>query len=495
MSKTSLIQTLKSLTECKSDLGFGFIERGVEKESLRIDNEGQISLAPHPVALGSALTHPKITTDFSEAQLELITGVHTSPEDLIDELTLIHQGIVQNIGDELLLATSFPAKLPSSEKIPIANYGSSNSGRLKRAYRNGLSNRYGSVMQTVSGIHYNFSLSDSFWKILQDVEGNKEPFQAYKTEKYFGLARNFKRNSWLMLYLLGSSPALDASFVSPFTQNMQQWQDRTWHLPYATALRMGNAGYQSVAQAKVNVSFNSIQAYSRTMNRALTLKEESYAKIGIQGKDGRFHQLSDGLIQIENEYYGLIRPKPRTSGSERPLRALNKHGVRYLELRFLDLNPFIATGLDAHTIKGIDVFLLYCLLSPSPLEEDKEIEWQTENKIKVVEQGRLPNSSLRTSSGDMPLIQWARQLLKEQKIIADFLDEIFAESGFSSAIDNFSAILKHPEHSPSQRQLTWMQENKAEFLDFGLEFSRQNHAYFKSLPWGQKTKSSISGDM
>lgn len=166
------------------------LKRGIEKESLRVRPDGTLATTPHPAPLGSALTHPLVTTDFSESQLELITGVQTNAEACIEELTQIHQAVYRAIGDELLWSASMPCRLPDEASIPIGLYGTSNVGRAKSVYRTGLSHRYGKRMQMISGIHYNFSMPDK-----------------RTNDDYFGLIRNFRRNSWLITYLFGASPA------------------------------------------------------------------------------------------------------------------------------------------------------------------------------------------------------------------------------------------------------------------------------------------------
>ncbi|HET6789128.1 MAG TPA: glutamate--cysteine ligase, partial [Aquabacterium sp.] len=168
------------------------IRRGIEKESLRTRPDGQLALTPHPAALGSALTHPHITTDFSESQVELVTGAHTGVQHCLDELTQIHQFVYRAIGDEQLWVSSMPGHLPPDEAIPIGQYGHSNVGRAKSVYRMGLSHRYGRRMQTISGIHYNWSLP------------------GLSNDEYFGLIRNFRRRSFLLLVLFGASPAVPA---------------------------------------------------------------------------------------------------------------------------------------------------------------------------------------------------------------------------------------------------------------------------------------------
>ena len=144
------------------------LRRGIEKESLRVRPDGTLADTPHPAGLGSALTHPHITTDFSESQLELITGVHASVDACLAELTEIHQVVYRQLGDELLWCTSMPCKLPDEDEIPLGHYGRSNIGRLKTVYRQGLSHRYGRRMQTISGIHYNFSLPEAAWPMLRE---------------------------------------------------------------------------------------------------------------------------------------------------------------------------------------------------------------------------------------------------------------------------------------------------------------------------------------
>ncbi|MCX8518355.1 MAG: glutamate--cysteine ligase, partial [Rhodoferax sp.] len=148
------------------------IRRGIEKESLRATDSGMLADTPHPAALGSALTHPHITTDFSESQVELITSVHASAQGCINQLTAIQQFTMRSLGQEMLWVSSMPCCLPADDAIPLGQYGTSNVGRTKTAYRNGLGHRYGRRMQTISGIHYNWSLpgvtSDGYFDLIRN---------------------------------------------------------------------------------------------------------------------------------------------------------------------------------------------------------------------------------------------------------------------------------------------------------------------------------------
>src|SRR5437879_5816086 len=265
------------------------IRRGIEKESLRVRPDGALALTPHPRALGSALKHPHITTDFSEALIELITGVHTEVPACLEEMKHIHQFVIRHIGDEMLWGASMPCSLPDENAIPIARYGASNIGRAKTVYRIGLSHRYGRRMQMIAGLHYNFSLPDSAWPLA----GLGGP-----SEGYFALIRNFRRLAWLLLYLFGASPAVCASFVEGRKHALEELAPGTLYLPHATSLRMGRLGYLSEAQDSLAVSYNSIDSYTACLHDVLTKPYPPYEAIGIRDGDGNYRQLATSLLQI-----------------------------------------------------------------------------------------------------------------------------------------------------------------------------------------------------
>src|SRR4051794_13149599 len=329
--------------------------RGIEKESLRVRPDGSLAQTPHPQALGSALTHPNITTDFSESQLELITGVTPDAEACEAELTQVHQAVYAALGDEMMWVGSMPPTLPPDEQIPLGRYGSSNVGTAKTVYRMCLCHRYGRRMQTISGIHYNWSMP------------------GVTTDEYFGLIRNFRRHSFLLLYLFGASPALCSSFVAGRDHELQVLKDHTLHMPHGTSLRMGRLGYQSDAQASLAVSYNSLDSYGASLQDALTRPYPAYEAIGIRNPGGDYNQLATSLLQIENEFYGTIRPKRVIYPGERPLHALRERGVEYVEVRLMDLDPFEPVGISAQTMRFLDVFLLHCLLTDSPPDNREEI--------------------------------------------------------------------------------------------------------------------------
>ena len=259
-----------------------YIRRGIEKESLRITPQGRLAQTPHPAALGSALTHASITTDYSEALLEFITGAGTELEQTLDELDRIHRFVYPRIGDELLWTSSMPCVLEKDEDIPVARYGDSNVARMKTIYRIGLGHRYGRLMQTIAGLHYNFSLDDDFWEWLRGQTASTLALKDFKTEQYFALIRNFHRHAWLLVYLFGASPALCGTFVAGRAHGLQPLGAGTLHAPWGTSLRMGDLGYQSNAQRSIDIPYNSLGDYVGALQRAITEAHPEYQRIGVR---------------------------------------------------------------------------------------------------------------------------------------------------------------------------------------------------------------------
>ncbi|PZP30166.1 MAG: glutamate--cysteine ligase [Roseateles depolymerans] len=417
------------------------IRRGIEKESLRALPGGSLALTPHPAPLGAALTHPHITTDYSESQLELITGVHAGIDDCLRELNEIHQAVYHALGDERLWVSSMPCGLPADETIPIGRYGSSNIGRAKSVYRMGLGQRYGRRMQTISGIHYNWSLP------------------GVSSAQYFGLIRNFRRYGWLLLYLFGASPALCQSFVAGRDHGLQRLSDTTFYLPHATSLRMGRLGYQSDAQASIAVSYNCLESYADSLQAALSQPYPAYEAIGIQTPGGDYNQLSTSLLQIENEFYSTIRAKRVIRPGERPLHALRERGVEYIEVRLMDLDPFEPIGLGADTMRVLDAFLLHCLYADSPEDTPQEIAANGRNQHRVAARGREPGLLLEQGEGhERPLADWAAELLQACAEQAAALDAAHGGQAYRDAVARVGERLARPELTPSARVLAAMAE-------------------------------------
>ncbi len=442
------------------------MRRGVEKESLRTQPSGALALTPHPNALGAALTHPHITTDFSESQLELITGAHKDIDACVEELTQVHQYVYRHIGDEMLWVGSMPCGLPTDENIPIGRYGRSNVGRAKSVYRMGLGHRYGRRMQTISGIHYNWSLP------------------GLSSGELFALIRNFRRQAFLLLVLFGASPAVCSSFVAGREHRLQTLRGQTLYLPHATSLRMGRLGYQSDAQANLVVSYNNLESYAASLQEALTKPYPAYAAVGIRNPGGDYNQLSTSLLQIENENYGVIRPKRVIFPGERPLHALRERGVEYVEVRCMDLDPFVSVGIEAATMRFIDLFLMHCLLSDSPPDTPEEIAALRHNQQLAAERGREPGLKLQRGAGEVALIDWGVQIVEQCQPLADAMDAALGGRHYRDTLRAAMAGLADPDTLPSARMLATMRKDfDGSYVGFVRAQSQQTRNALLSLPW------------
>jgi glutamate--cysteine ligase len=460
--------------EALDDQRLRTMRRGIEKESLRVRPDGQLALTPHPAPLGSPLTHPHITTDYCESQLELITGVHTSVNACLAELTRIHQYTQQVLaeqGDERLWVSSMPCALPPDETIPLARYGTSNVGRAKSIYRMGLGMRYGRRMQTISGIHYNWSLP------------------GLTSADYFSLIRNFRRLAFLPLVLQGASPAVHRDFLDGRDHVLQPIGRDTFHLPHATSLRMGNLGYQSDAQASLCVSYNCLNSYAASLHNALTEPWPAYQALGVRNPGGDYMQLATTLLQIENEFYGTIRPKRTIFPGERPLHALRERGVEYVEVRLLDLDPFEPMGINAQTLRFLDVFLTHCLTQPSPPDTPQEIRDMARNQQLTASRGREPGLMLTRNGQPVALVDWALAVLADMVPVAERLDLVNgvpmdAPHSHSEALAAMTARIHNPQTAPSARVLQALAEPPAPgFLPWVAEQSSHVRQVLLDLPW------------
>jgi glutamate--cysteine ligase len=450
------------------------IRRGIEKESLRSQPSGALALTPHPAVLGAPLTHARITTDYCESQLELITGVHAGVLDCLDELTRIHQFVYRTLaaaGDERLWVGSMPCGLPADETIPLGVYGSSNLARAKSVYRMGLGHRYGRRMQTICGIHYNWSLP------------------GLDNDQHFALIRNFRRHAFVLLTLFGASPAVCPSFVAGREHGLQTLGEHAKYLPHATSLRMGRLGYQSEAQAALAVSFNSLDSYAATLHEALTRPYPAYEKIGLRNLGGEYNQLSTTLLQIENEFYGTIRPKRVIRVGERPLHALRERGVEYIEVRCMDLDPFEPVGIAAPTMRLLDVFLLHCLLSDSPPDTPEEIAELGRNQHRTASHGREPGLMLERGGQEVRLMDWAAELLAECAPIAAALDAAHGDSEYAQALAAAQSSLAFPESLPSARVLASMRQDFAgSYTGFIRAQAEQTRNHLLALRWDDQAQ-------
>ena len=454
---------------------------GLEKESLRVLPEGGIAQTPHPVAWGSPLTHPMITTDFSEALAELVTPPCDSVTEVIQSLDDIQNFIYRSLDNEILWATSMPCVVAGETSIPLAKYGSSNAAQMKTAYRRGLGLRYGRAMQVIAGVHFNYSFSDAFWQGYQQLLNNKDPLQDFISEQYMGLIRNLLRYGWLVPYLFGASPAVCKSFLNGKRTILQEFNSNTYFEPYATSLRLGDIGYQNNKEdlTGIKACYDSLDAYVESMQCAINTPYSGYEEIGVK-VNGEYQQLNANILQIENEYYSTVRPKQILQGNEKPSTALKQRGVAYVELRSVDVNAFDPHGINSDQLHFLEVLMLFCLLEESPELSKSEIDAIDENLVLVAHKGREPGLDLRRGDEKISLQDWASELCNKMKPVASLLDMAnYCENYFSSVKSQIASVFD-PELTPSARMLAEMRENNEGFFHHAQRMSKHHYHYYKT---------------
>ena len=457
---------------------------GVEKESLRVSPEGGISQLAHPATLGSALTNPYITTDYSEALLEFITPPSEHIESVLDFLRDSQAYVYQKLqDDEILWATSMPCVVAGESSIPIADYGTSNAGQMKSIYRLGLGHRYGRAMQVIAGVHFNYSLPESFWPIYKDLLGETEQSDVdFQSEQYFSLIRNLQRYGWLIPYLFGASPAVCKSFLGGAETALKEFDRNTYYEPYATSLRMGDIGYQNNKENETGVKacYRSLDSYVKSLQCAIETPFEGYEKIGVK-VNGKYQQLNANLLQIENEYYSTVRPKQILQGNEKPIMALKKRGVRYVELRSLDVNAFDPLGINEAQLRFIEIFMLFCLLAESEQICFSEREEIDQNELDVAHKGRDPELKLCRNTSKVLLKDWASELLDGMQSVSELLDQHKPDSPYKNSLSMQIEKVKNAELTPSARMLDEMRETREGFYHFAKRMSQKHNQYFTKL--------------
>jgi glutamate--cysteine ligase len=455
---------------------------GLEKESLRAGPDGAISQRPHPRALGSALTHPWITTDYSEALLELITPPFEEQGETLDFLADAHAFVYEHLDDQILWATSMPCVLAGGGSIPIAQYGSSNLGRMKTVYRRGLGYRYGRTMQVISGVHFNYSFAEGLWPELKELDGAGGPLRNYIDGVYFAMLRNLQRVGWLIPYLFGASPAVCKSFLLGKRTTLPEFDANTFYEPYATSLRMGDIGYTNTKEGETGIKacYDSLERYVESLTCAIETPYPDYERIGLL-VNGEWRQLNPNILQIENEYYSTVRPKQVLEGNEKPSLALKRRGVRYVELRSLDVNAYHPLGVEPGQLRFIEALLTYCMLSEGPPISALERTAIDQNQSLAAHRGREPGLELNDGAGGARRLQdWARELCDRLQPICEVLDGEDPERPYSASLERQCELVEDPDLTPSARMLAEMRANGEPFFALAKRMSHQHRDFFRA---------------
>jgi glutamate--cysteine ligase len=269
---------------------------------------------------------------------------------------------------------------------------------------------------------------------------------------------------------------------------LQEFNDNTYYEPYATSLRLGDIGYQNNKEdlAGIKACYDSLDAYIKSMQCAISTANPIFEEIGVK-VNGVYQQLNANILQIENEYYSSVRPKQIVQGNEKPSTALSKRGIAYVELRSLDVNAFDPHGINSDQLYFLEVFMLFCLLQPSPVLSQSEVNAIDENLLLVAHQGRKPGLDLQRANAEQQLEKislqdWASELCNNMKDVANLLDQAnYCENYFSSVKSQIASVFD-PELTPSARMIADMRKHEEGFFHYAQRMSEHHYQYYKNHP-------------
>jgi glutamate--cysteine ligase len=241
---------------------------------------------------------------------------------------------------------------------------------------------------------------------------------------------------------------------------------------------MSDIGYRNSGQARLGISANSLEKYVAALKTAVTTKDPRYAEIGVN-VNGEFRQLNANVLQIENEYYSSVRPKPRDR-SVRALTALERDGVEYVEIRTLDLSIADPVGVNQSQMRFLEALLIYCLLSESPSISAAEQTEIDARDIRVAREGRRPRLKIDVRGRSVELRKAGLEILRGVAETAALLDG--GNADYSAAVTAAESALENSAETPSAKLIRELSATGASFLEYALEVAKQHRSYFLSLP-------------
>ncbi|WP_415331803.1 bifunctional glutamate--cysteine ligase GshA/glutathione synthetase GshB [Clostridium perfringens] len=421
---------------------------GLEKENVRVTERGNLALTPHPKAFGDRENNPYIKTDFSESQLEMVTPVCNTLEEVYSFICNLNKVVSLEImkNGEFLWPQSNPPILPREEEIPIAKL----SNREDELYRENLSYKYGKKKQVISGIHYNFSFKEEFIKLLYKELKVKKDFREFKDDIYLRMARNFQKYHWLLIYLTGASPVFHESYIDEIKEEGEKLGEDSYYIKDDTSLRNSSYGYKN--KKDYYVSYNSIEEYASDIKNLVKDKE----------------------IQSIKEYYNPIRLK--SLGSEDMLESLLNKGIDYLEVRLLDLDPLSVQGVNKETLYLVHLFMIYTLL-----KENKEITYKDQeeffkNHDMVALKGRNEEAIIYENGVPVLLKDKGREILSEMDEIVEILFSNNEE--FKNVIKRALEKINNPHDTISEKLIKDIKEEG--YINFHMRLAKEYLNNFKN---------------
>ncbi len=401
---------------------------GIEKENLRVTQNGELALTPHPAIFGGKTANQFITTDFSESQVEIITPPLPSIEEAYDFLHTLHSVVSQEIGDELLWPQSLPPVLPDDSLIPIAKYGAESEFEI---YRNTISETYGKQRQLICGIHFNVSLSDNFFKQLQEITGGTTAIATLKEEVYLKILRQSMTHRWMLVWMFGETPTAERNFK---VKSLATGLDVPMKCGASISLRSGPLGYRN--KKEYILDYYSLQKYNHCVSRLIEKGELSSTK----------------------ELYPPVRMKFLEKDNGAP---------SYLELRFLDLSPLSVSGVNKSALYGSHILYLYSLLSQEKELFDGEAQHRATKRQDYISCfGRCPDRGFPEELAKAPTIAEEVELLLND--IYECLNDygVWDNQNYKTAFEHMQFLAANPNQREGVKLFEATQNDN--FMDFYL---------------------------
>lgn len=386
-----MLKQFKKLFTSKEILKGNF---GIEREGLRVLENGDLSYTPHPKVFGDKVLNPFITTDFSESQLECITPVLNTTREVFNYTNILYDICALEVGDEYIWPESMPCIISKDKDIPISEYGDSKKGAEARLYRENLLDKYGHKVQLISGIHYNFSFSEEMILKLYKNSNSSLSYRFYKDEIYLKIARNYLRYRWILIYLTGSTSIVQGSYDKDTCKYCKEVSKDTYSIDGAVSFRNSEVGYKN--------TIDLFPSYKSTDEYISSIK----------------NFIKDGTIESHKEIYNAVRLKARDNVNF--FDSLEKDGVDYLEYRSIDINPFIKGGIALEDLDFIQIFNLF-LLFEGESNYDKWQEEAQENQMTIAKYG-LNDIKLIKDGTKISKNKWALEIFEKISGICTMLN-------------------------------------------------------------------------
>ena len=395
---------------------------GLEKENLRVDKYGNLAITPHPKIFGDKGINPYITTDFAEAQIEMVTKICNSTVEVANFMEVLHDIISINLDGEYLWPYSIPAVLPEENKIKIAQFNEINITQ----YREYLAKKYGKLKQLLSGIHYNFSFTHKLINTLYEVSHKPISYREFNDNLYMKVARGYLKYSWLVIYLFGASSVAHKTYMPCCKCSFTKINNDTYSFNNSSSFRNGINGYRN--NDYFDVSYNSLTDYIKDIQQAI----------------------DDHKIISAKEYYSQIRLKGHSLNSM--LDNLSLNGINYLEIRAIDLNPLTKIGFTVDQLDFLHLLLIYCLLIPELNMDKGDYQLVHLNQILAADNSRNEPIMLHIDSDTQkPLRLWGVEIIQDMRNTFMSLginrDELLSnfENQLLKNVSNADVIAKHLE--------------------------------------------------